>query len=368
MHRARHSAATRVIRTRPVVALTVAAAGLATAIWLPSRFDDAEATERDRGPASAPERTERDGERVVFEDRFAGRRGRPADPAKWTTDSGPRDGELQVFTDRNARLDGDGNLVVTARRQRSGEITSARLLTRENFGGPAGRVEARIKVADDRGVRSAFQLLGAEDVDVMENRGDESKVVRGAFGDRDGSVTARRSFADDFHTFAVEWAPGQIIWSVDGDEFFRTDRTLGEPFTPSVSVTVGGDGADRPDNSTRFPQRMIVDLVRVSVRDAAGPDEPPATTPPSEPPATEPPTAAPTTPPATPPTTPPTSEPAPPATTAPPAPAAKAWKPFTLYRAGDRVTFDGLTYEVKEAHTPLPAWEPPAVPNLFTPL
>lgn len=361
MHRARHSAATRVIRTRPVVALTVAAAGLATAIWLPSRFDNAEATvrDRDRDGSSQERRAARDGERVVFEDRFAGRRGGPADPRKWTADAGPQDGEVQIFTDdaRSARLDGDGNLVITARRERSGAVTSARLVTRESFGGAAGRAEARIKVADKRGIRSAFRLLGAEDVDVMENRGEESRVVRGAFGDEDGSLTARRSFAEDFHTFAVEWAPGRIVWSVDGDEFFRSERSLAEPFSPSVAVTVGEDG-------TRSRQRMLVDWVRVSVRGDAAPQEPPATTPP-----TTPPTSAPTSPPATPPTTPPTSEPAPPpASTTPPAPAASPWKPFTLYAAGDRVAFDGIAYEVREAHTSLPEWQPAAVPNLFKPL
>lgn len=350
MPRARHSAAPRAIRTRPFVALAVAAAGLTTAVWLPSRFDNAEATEGDRRGASDERR---DGDRVVFEDRFQGRRDAEVDREKWAADTGPQDGELQIFTDRgrNARLDGDGNLVISARRERSGEITSARLLTRETFNAVSGRAEARIKVADSRGIRSAFQLLGAEDVDVMENLGDASKVVRGGIGDRDGSLTARRSFADDFHTFAVEWAPGRVVWSVDGDEFFRTDETLDEPFTPSVSVSVGEEADDR----TRFPQRMLVDLVRVTVRDDTEPPEPPATTPPTTPP--------------TAPTTPPTTEPAPPpATTTPPAPAAKAWKPFTLYAAGDRVTFDGLTYKVKEAHTSLPAWKPPAVPGLFQPL
>ena len=347
MHRARHSAATRVFRPRSAVAMGVVAAGLVTAVYLPARFDNAEATV---GARPVP-----DGERVVFHDGFDGRRGAGVDGQRWAADAGPQDGERQVFTDRdrNARLDGRGNLVITARRERSGEITSARLLTRESFTAAAGRAEARIRVADSRGVRSAFQLLGGVDVDVMRNRGDKSREVRGGIGDRDGAVEDRRSFADDFHTFTVDWAPGRVVWSVDGREFFRVDETLDQPFTPAVAVTVGTDA----DRGTRLPQRMLVDFVRVTVRADTEPSEPPATTPPA---------AEPTQPPATPPTT----VPAPPAatTTPPPAPAAKAWKPFTQYSAGDRVTFDGLTYEVKEAHTSLPEWEPPAVPGLFQPL
>lgn len=62
-------------------------------------------------------------------------------------------------------------------------------------------------------------------------------------------------------------------------------------------------------------------------------------------------------------TVPPTSEP--PASAAP---AATAWAPFTVYLKGQHVTFDGVEYEVKETHTSLPGWEPPALPILFKPL
>jgi beta-glucanase (GH16 family) len=166
---------------------------------------------------------------------------------------------------------------------------------------------------------------------VAENIGSRSRVVRAAFGDRAGRTEADRSFAEDFHTFAVDWAPGRIVWSVDGDEFLRSGRSFGDTFTPALSVTVGGDRAGRPDDGTRFPQRMLVDFVRVAADEAA--EEPPATTPP-------------------------TAQP----------PAAEPWKPFRLYRAGDRVGFDGITYEVRETHTSLPGWEPPALTTLFKPL
>jgi hypothetical protein len=78
---------------------------------------------------------------------------------------------------------------------------------------------------------------------------------------------------------------------------------------------------------------------------------PPPSADPTTPPTSEPPTSAPE-------TTPPTSAP----------PSAKAWAPFTNYVAGQLVTFDGVEYEVKETHTSLPGWEPPALPNLFKPV
>ena len=333
MHRARHSAAvSRALRPRIVVAAVVASAGLVTAVWLPARLDNAEATERgDRSRPGGSER--RTADRFTFADDFGGRRGAPVDPDRWTLAQGGTDDGDQIFTDstRNARLDGDGHLVITARRDRAGDITSARLLTSKTFADARGRVEARIKVADDQGVESVFELLGADDLTVAENIGSRSSVIRGAFGDRNGRTEEDRSFAEDFHTFAVDWAPGRIVWSVDGDEFLRSDRSFDDPFTPALSVTVGGDRAGRPDDSTRFPQRMLVDFVRVTADEAA--EQPPATTPP---------------------------------TTQPPA--AEPWKPFRIYHAGDRVTFDGITYEVRETHTSLPGWEPPALANLFKPL
>ena len=347
MHRARHATAvSRALRPRIVAAAVVASAGLVTAVWLPTRFDNAEATEQgDRFGGGE----QREADRFTFADDFGGRRGEPVDPERWTPAEGSSDDGDQVFTDstRNARLDGEGNLVITARRDENGDITSARLLTRATFADDRGRVEARIKMADNQGVESVFQLLGADDLTVAENIGSESKVIRGRFGDRDGRTEANRSFAEDFHTFAVDWAPGRIVWSVDGDEFLRSDRSFDDPFTPALSVTVGGDRAGAPDDSTRFPQRMLVDFVRVTADEAAG--EPPATTPPTTPPTTEP---------TPPPTTPPTTQP----------PAAEPWKPFKIYRKGDLVTFDGIRYEVKETHTSLPGWEPPALTTLFKPL
>jgi beta-glucanase (GH16 family) len=372
MHRARHSVtASRLVRPRVIAAVVVASAGLATAVWLPSRFDNAEATERRDRDRARSEQSDTD--RVTFSDDFSGNRGDSVDPAKWRFADGPSDDGVQVFTDstRNARLDGDGNLVLTTRRGENGEITSARLLTRETFADERGRVEARIRVADDQGVRSALELLGADDLTVADNIGSKSKVIRGEFGDVEGQVERRNSFADDFHTFTVDWEPGRIVWSVDGREFLRSDRSFAQAFTPSLALTVGSRRAGAPDDNTRFPQRMTIDFLRVTAEPAK--DEPPAEEPPAEePPATPPTSEAPPPPATTPPTTPPTTEPpattppttAPP-TTAPPPPAAEPWAPFKILAEGDRVTFGGATYEVQETHTSLPGWEPTVLPLLF---
>jgi len=75
---------------------------------------------------------------------------------------------------------------------------------------------------------------------------------------------------------------------------------------------------------------------------------------PSTTPTTKAPTAAPT---ATAPTT-----TAPTVTTGPAVPIGDRWAPGVAYRTGDKVTFDGRTYECRQSHSSLPSW----APSIFT--
>ena len=72
---------------------------------------------------------------------------------------------------------------------------------------------------------------------------------------------------------------------------------------------------------------------------------------PTTPPATTPPTTRP-------PTTPPTT---PPPTSAP----SGSWKAGTAYAVGNVVTYNGLSYRCRQAHTAIAGWEPPNVPALW---
>jgi len=78
------------------------------------------------------------------------------------------------------------------------------------------------------------------------------------------------------------------------------------------------------------------------------------------------PTAPQTTAPPPPPTTPPVTTP--PATT-PPVPTAPAgatsWQPGVTYQVGSEVTYDGVRYRCRQAHTALTGWEPPNTPALW---
>ncbi|GAA0446614.1 hypothetical protein Ade02nite_86060 [Paractinoplanes deccanensis] len=312
MRQARHRTGTSTwpIRPRAVAALAVAIAGLVAAIYLPGRNDVADASER----------------RSSFSDDFDGGR---LDAAKWLIDGDDRE---------NGRQD-RGKLVVD------------RLMsTRKAFAQPFGHAEARIKVSRETGPWRAFGVVdkyGRVLRGTLETLGEDADPISG----------------DDFHTYVIDWSPDAIVWSVDGKPALRLVPE--EPGLPiALVLNLATDG--------RRPGRMVVDFVRVtaSSKPLPAPSVPPSAPTGAAPTSTAPTSTAPTS--AAPTSAAPTSTAPTSATPTSPsaaptssAPAVAAWKTFTAYKAGDLVTYAGVTYRVKEAHTSLPGWEPPALPNLF---
>jgi len=273
--------------------------------------------------------------RLVWSDEFNGPDGSAPDPRKWTYDIGvDGDGwgndELEYYTNspRNVVVQG-GNLVITAVKEKytgpnvrpkgqdenqpagSGtamqsavkrDYTSARLKSQGLFSQAYGRFEARIKIPHGQGMWPAFWMLGDDidkvgwprcgEIDIMENIGKEPSKVHGSIhGPRpSGSGTddmtavytlpARQSFSDAFHIFAVEWEPKAIRFYVDGNLYEtgtpsglpkRTGWVFDHPFFVLLNLAVGGDWPGSPDDSTRFPQQMLVDYVRVYAQQPAAP-------------------------------------------------------------------------------------------------
>ncbi|WP_329107020.1 lytic polysaccharide monooxygenase [Micromonospora sp. NBC_01699] len=48
-----------------------------------------------------------------------------------------------------------------------------------------------------------------------------------------------------------------------------------------------------------------------------------------------------------------------------PPPAGGTWAPGTAYQVGSTVTYGGVSYRCRQAHTAIPGWEPPNVPALW---
>ncbi len=232
---------------------------------------------------------------LVWNDEFDGRE---IDRTRWRLEdsyTGASNGEWEIYTARpeNVRLE-DGVLVLEAHQeQRAGfGYTSGRLTTGGLHAWTYGRFEARIKLPYGQGMWPAFWLLGADissrgwpacgEIDIMENIGREPTAVRGTIHGPgycgDDGVWAdyflpEGRFADDFHVFALEWEPGQMRWYVDGNLFStRTPQDVGgewvfeHPFFLILNLAVGGHWPGYPDETTVFPQQLLVDYVRVFQR------------------------------------------------------------------------------------------------------
>ncbi|MFD3585384.1 ricin-type beta-trefoil lectin domain protein [Streptomyces sp. NPDC058683] len=262
------------------------------------------------GPAHRAEAADAGAAAVTFSDTFDGAAGSAVNSSKWNLETGDNvnNHERQYYTSgtNNAALDGQGHLVITAKKENPAnyqcwygtcQYTSARLNTSGKFSAQYGHVEARMKIPRGQGMWPAFWMLGTDigsvgwpnsgEIDVMENVGFEPSTIHGTIhgpgysgsaGIGAGYTLANgQAFADAFHTFAVDWAPNSITWSVDGITYqTRTPADVGgntwafnKPFFLILNLAVGGYWPGDPNSSTAFPAQLVVDSVSVTTSDTA---------------------------------------------------------------------------------------------------
>lgn len=228
------------------------------------------------------------------------------DSAVWSFEEGASgwgNNELQYYTsDRleNARVE-NGLLTIEARKEiyKGSQYTSARLITYPKLSWTYGKIEASIKLPYGQGIWPAFWVLGdaifegtswpeSGEIDIMEMIGGgagKDNVVHGTIHYADannnhaqygGSYTLNEGiFADTFHVFSIEWTSTQIKWFVDGIQYHVASLTpnylteLKKDFFLLLNIAVGGNWPGYPDSSTRFPQQMQVDYVRVYQKDTS---------------------------------------------------------------------------------------------------
>lgn len=236
---------------------------------------------------------------LVWSDEFDAEAGDPINADYWTCEVGGHgwgNNQLEHNTDRteNVAHDGDGHLVITAREEqfRGNDYTSGRCNTMDKVEFTYGRVEARIRLPQGQGMWPAFWMLGADfpeigwpesgEIDIMEYVGKEPRSVHGTVHGPEyhgsGGLGLRYIFdepvADDFQVFGIEWEPEIIRWTVNGEVFHTlTPETLyggtwvfDHDFFMLINVAVGGNWPGDPDDTTVFPQEMLVDWVRVYQR------------------------------------------------------------------------------------------------------
>jgi beta-glucanase (GH16 family) len=239
------------------------------------------------------------------------------DPAKWDYEAGfLRNDEAQIYTrarKENARVE-NGTLIIEARKEHFknpafdpsststnafrrrrnrefGEYTSASLTTRGRVSWRYGRIEVKAKLPSGRGTWPAIWMLGTNttrvgwpacgEIDIMEFVGQDPGVIHANIHTRKynhaqktgkgGQLTVPDA-SQTFHVYAVEWTPDQLDFYVDQKKYFSyANEKTGANAWPYdsdqfliLNLAIGGSwGGARGIDDTIFPQRFLIDYVRV---------------------------------------------------------------------------------------------------------
>ena len=238
----------------------------------------------------------RPGYALVWRDEFEGD---TIDPEKWSPwRLGPR--RDAINTPDAVSLDGEGRLVITTTRvaeeDGSPGYRTGGVWTPETYLARYGYFETRMKVQGEVGFWSAFWLQspsmgrhigdpakGGVEIDVIEylcNGKNLNKAKHAIHWDGYGEhhkvdhhESERPGTHVGFHTYALEWKPDELIFFVDGEETWRTDKAVPriEQFM-ILSCEVGSWAGDIGDAD--LPERVLVDWVRVWQRPISGGDQP----------------------------------------------------------------------------------------------
>jgi beta-glucanase (GH16 family) len=248
---------------------------------------------------------------LVWQDEFDGDE---LDEKKWSARVWPArkvNDEDQAYTGRpeNLRLE-DGMLVIEAHNEdyEGANYTSARIHSSGKGDFLYGRFEVRAKLPRGQGTWPAIWMLPSDpfayatncaegewqgnpdcdawpnsgEIDIMEHVGYQMNHVHGTvhtkayywqvWEQRKGRILLD-DVAEEFHVYAVEWTPERIDAFVDDTLYFSymnehkgwREWPFDKPFHLILNVAVGGawGRAGGPIDDTVFPQRMLVDFVRV---------------------------------------------------------------------------------------------------------
>ena len=233
------------------------------------------------------------GKTLVWQDEF---NGTALNMNGWTFETGAGgwgNNELQYYRPENTFFSA-GNLIIEARKENFGgaAYTSSRLITKGKKEFKFGRIDIRAALPEGQGIWPALWMLGGNistvnwpacgEIDIMELIGSEPNRVHGTahYGSTTNQhqyigdskvLSGTAKFSDEFHVFSLVWEQDKITWLLDDVQFFQITPTTISPspypfnqnFFFIFNVAVGGQWPGNPDATTVFPQRMIVDYVRV---------------------------------------------------------------------------------------------------------
>lgn len=239
---------------------------------------------------------------LVWEDNF---NGTALNISDWTFETGRGDNgwgnnELQFYREENTSVQ-DGYLIITAKKEehQGAAYTSSRIKTQGKRFFKYGRFDMRAVLPKGQGLWPALWMLGQNfstvgwprsgELDMMELVGgtpsstgrnnkvhgtlhwwnDTSSSNACTCDQNPGYTLSTGTFADEFHVFSIVWDETNIRWYVDNNLFQTINITpanlneFHEAFFFIFNVAVGGNWPGSPDATTVFPQRMVVDYIRV---------------------------------------------------------------------------------------------------------
>lgn len=225
------------------------------------------------------------------------------DTTKWGYDLGDGcpgncgwgNNEWQYYTANrleNARVE-DGHLIIEARKEKMGtkDYTSSRMVSRHKGDWTFGRIAVRAKLPKGLGVWPAIWMLPTDwvyggwpnsgEIDIMENVGYMPDSLFGSvhterFNHILRTQTTKGVFSptlsSQFHEYSIEWNAEKIDFFFDGKQYLtfrnRHEGSGAWPFDQKfhllLNIAVGGNwGGAKGVNTLIWPQRMLVDYVRV---------------------------------------------------------------------------------------------------------
>ncbi|MFM2228777.1 MAG: hypothetical protein RL607_35 [Bacteroidota bacterium] len=194
--------------------------------------------------------------------------------------------ERELYTQTNHQVS-NGYLTIEARKD-GNQYTSTRITTAGKKEFMYGRIEARAQLPVGQGIWPAFWMLGANigqvgwplcgEIDILEYVGKNPHQVyttlhtTATHGDHASSkVTTIPKIEEGFHTYAIEWDAQKIEFFVDNLSVYvyaPADRSkevwpFNQKFFILVNMAIGGNFGGPEVNDTIFPQRYVIDYIRV---------------------------------------------------------------------------------------------------------
>ena len=185
----------------------------------------------------------------------------------------------------------------TEQKDGSFAYTSGRISTQYKHDFTYGLFEARLRVPRGKGFLPAFWLMTTDEdrygqwpvcgeIDIMEIQGHDTRTEYGTihYGlphaqDQSKLTLYSGDFAEQFHTFTLEWTPERLRWYADGRPFHEAKQWYSAgadgirapfpaPFNHDMyiilNLAVGGSWVGYPDETTDFETAVFeVDYVRV---------------------------------------------------------------------------------------------------------